>query len=199
MISSPRVSIAMPVHNAAGTIHEALRSALAQTYEDLEILVVDNASTDGTPDIVRSYDDPRIVLHENATNIGAHRNANRSIQNSTGAHVKFLHADGVLHPTCVERMVGVMERSDRIGLVFARRLDDSFSHNWVGEPSSVMMRREALQRLGLFNPRVRMLTDVEMWARAMFHYDSQPAGLHPPLAPAPVFSDLPGELGAIPR
>jgi glycosyltransferase involved in cell wall biosynthesis len=209
----PRVSIAMPVYNAADTIDDALQSALNQTYENLEILVVDNASTDGTPDIVRSYDDPRIVLHENATNIGPHKNGNRSVQLSNGGYVKFLHADDALYPACVERMVEVMERSERVGMVFARRrieigdetdpdmvtfreiyqdaqkqfgelgevndgrrmlsrwLEDSFSHNWVGEQSSVMMRREALQRLGLFNPRVRMLTDVEMWARAMFHYD----------------------------
>lgn len=211
--AQPRVSIAMPVYNSAATIREALESALAQTYENLEILVVDNASTDGTPDIVRSYDDPRIVLHENATNLGPHKNANRSVQLSNGAFIKFLHSDDALFPTCVERMARIMGRSDRIGMVFARRrivigdesdpdmvsfretyqdaqrqfgrlsevndgrlmlarwLDDSFSHNWVGEQSSVMMRREALQRLGLFNPHVRMLTDVEMWARAMFHYD----------------------------
>lgn len=211
--SGPLVSIAMPVYNAARTIDEALQSALEQTYKNLEILVVDNASTDGTPDMVHAYEDPRIVLHENATNIGAHKNGNRSVQLSTGEFVKFLHADDALYPHCVERMVEAMGRSDRVGMVFARRhieigdetdpdmvtfretyrdaqkqfgelgevndgrrmltrwLDDSFSHNWVGEPSSVMMRREALQRLGLFNPRVRMLTDVEMWARAMFHYD----------------------------
>lgn len=209
----PRVSIAMPVYNSAPTIREALESALEQTYENLEILVVDNASTDGTPDIVRSYDDTRIVLHENPTNLGPNGNANRSVQLSNGAFVKFLHSDDALFPTCVERMAEVMARSPRIGMVFARRrivigdesdpdmvsfretyqdaqrqfgrlsevndgrrmlarwLDDSFSHNWVGEQSSVMMRREALQRMGLFNPHVRMLTDVEMWARAMFHYD----------------------------
>jgi len=209
----PRVSIAMPVYNSAATIREALESALGQTYEALEVVVVDNASTDETRDIVRSYDDPRIVLHENATNIGPHGNANRSVQLSSAPYVKFLHSDDSLSPSCVERMVDVLSRSERIGLVFARRrieigdetdpdmvsfretyqdaqrqfgelgevndgremltrwLEASFSHNWVGEQSSVMMRRSALQRLGLFNPRVRMLTDVEMWARAMIHFD----------------------------
>ena len=209
----PRVSVVMPVYNAADTIDRALQSALGQTYEDLEVVVVDNASTDGTPDIVRGYGDPRIVLHENPRNIGAHKNANRSTQLSHGELLKFLHADDFLYPHCVERMVELMDRSPRIGLVFARRrieigdesdpdqrmfrevysdavrqfggvqeindgptllrrwLSTRFETNWLGEPSSVMMRRQALERIGLFNPRVRMLTDAEMWARTMTLFD----------------------------
>lgn len=209
----PRVSIAMPVYNASRTIHEAVSSALAQSYDDFEVVVVDNASTDDTAEIVHSFNDPRVKLYRNTTNIGAHKNADLSAQLSRGEFLKFLHADDALYPTCVERMVELMDREPGLGLVFARRrieigdesnadfrnfrevythairtfggigevndgrvllrrwLEARFSENWLGEPSSVMMRREALARLGLFNARVRMLTDVEMWARTMAFYD----------------------------
>ena len=211
--AAPRVSVALPTYNAAKTIRRALESALEQTFEDTEIVVSDNASTDATLDIVRSYDDPRIRIHRNPVNVGYHANMNGSIARCRGTLVKFLHADDRLDPPCVERMVDVMDTSDRIGMVFCRRriaVDDDakpdmcnfrevFEHayrnfgelqpvndgqallhrwvaaglteNWVGEPSNVMMRRSALERLGLFNPRMRMLDDFDMWARTMVRYD----------------------------
>jgi glycosyltransferase involved in cell wall biosynthesis len=210
---APRVSIAMPAYNASRTIEEAVASALGQTYSDFELVVVDNASTDDTAEIVHSFNDPRIRLWRNSANIGAVRNGNIVAQLTRGEYLKFLHADDVLYSTCVERMVEVMDRSHRIGLVFARRrieIDDEsnpdqrsfrelfgdavrnfgdlgevnhgptmlrrwlragFPVNWVGEPSSVMLRRIALARLGLFNRRVRTIPDVEMWARMMASHD----------------------------
>jgi glycosyltransferase involved in cell wall biosynthesis len=214
MTSTPaRVAIALPVYNASATIAQALESALAQTYEDIEIVVSDNASTDDTVEVVRGYDDPRIRLHRNRVNVGYHGNMNGSIALCRSPFVKFLHADDALYPRCIERMVEVMERSENVGLVFSRRaidvpadagpgyqtfrevfehayrgfgelavvndghallrrwLEDGLTVNWVGEPSNVMMRRSALQSLGLFNPRMRMLDDLDMWARAMARYD----------------------------
>jgi glycosyltransferase involved in cell wall biosynthesis len=117
----PRVSIAIPVYNGARTLRAAIDSALAQTYEDLEVVVVDNASTDGTVEIVRSYDDPRVRLHQNATNIGFHRNHSRSFEVSRGEFLKPLHADDRLMPACVERMLEVFDAHDRVALVFAPR------------------------------------------------------------------------------
>lgn len=209
----PRVSIAVPVFNAAASIRAALDSALGQTCEDLEIVVCDNASTDGTAEIVREYSDPRIRLHVNAENLGYQRNNNLSIIRTQGEFVKFLHADDLLFPRCVERMLEPFASSERIGLVFSRRRVDipseseptllawrkehavphtrfpeltelndgrrllgdylraGLTENWVGEPVAVMMRRAALERLGLFHSRMQVFDDVEMWARTMAIYD----------------------------
>jgi glycosyltransferase involved in cell wall biosynthesis len=121
MTASPRVSIAIPVYNGADTIRQTVESALAQTYSDLEVVVVDNASTDGTAEIVASFDDPRIRLHRNPTNLGFLPNHDLSFQLARGEFIKPLHADDRLLAPCVERMLEVFDAHERVGLVFAPR------------------------------------------------------------------------------
>ena len=212
-IGRPAVSVALPVYNAADLVRRAIDSALGQSHGDLEVIVVDNASTDGTPEVVRAYDDPRVRLFRNPTNIGYHRNMNRAVELTTGEYIKFLHADDLLLPTCVERLLERLEAGPHVGLAFAcrrvaiadehdpelrwwrdtygalhtrfgplapvndggdllrRYIAGRFDGNWIGEPSSVMVRRACFERLGLFSTRILVSNDVEMWARVMSHYD----------------------------
>lgn len=211
--AAPRVSIAIPVYNGAKTIRASIDSALAQTYDRLEIVIVDNSSTDDTVEIVKGYDDPRIRLHRNPTNIGFHRNHSRSFELSRCEFVKPLHADDRLLPHCVERMVALFDENEPVALVFAPRrieLEDESDEdqrlwrekygslhqkftglqrvndgrvllkqylaarttdNWVGEPSSIMVRRSGIERIGLFSPNVEALNDLDMAMRLMALYD----------------------------
>jgi glycosyltransferase involved in cell wall biosynthesis len=121
MSSDPLVSVCIPVYNAERWIAGALESALGQTYEELEIVVADNASTDASAEIAEAADDPRIRVERAAQTIGAVANHNRAIHLSRGAFVKFLHADDLLLPTCVEEMVALAREDESIGLVFAPR------------------------------------------------------------------------------
>src|SRR5207247_994666 len=79
----------------------ALESAVGQTYEELEIVVADNASTDATVELARAVGDPRIRVESTPQTIGAVANHNRAIRLSHGAFVKFLHADDLLLPPCL--------------------------------------------------------------------------------------------------
>jgi glycosyltransferase involved in cell wall biosynthesis len=209
----PLVSVCMPAYNAARWIGEAVDSVLAQTYGELELVVSDNASTDDTAAIVRSYDDPRIRLETTSELIPPVHNHNRSVSLSRGSFVKFLHADDLLMPTCLEEMLAMALDDERIGLVFApreillddpedeenvawrqehERLSDHFAgleerndgralfrevlasgieSNWVGEPSAVMASRACLDRVGLFDPRLRQIADLDLWLRIMLFYD----------------------------
>jgi len=129
----------MPAYNAARWIGEAIDSVLAQTYGELELVVSDNASTDDTAAIVRSYDDERIRLETTSELIPPVDNHNRSVSLSRGSFVKFLHADDLLMPTCLDEMLTVALEDERIGLVFAPReilLDDA------EDEESVAWRRE---------------------------------------------------------
>jgi glycosyltransferase involved in cell wall biosynthesis len=215
-VSAPLVSVCLPAYNSAAFVGEALESALAQTYEPLEILVVDNGSTDGTLELVRGYDDPRVRVSVNERNIGLVANHNQCIRLARGELVKFVHSDDVLYPDAVARLVEVAARSERVGLVFARRailldsdepaalawreryadlhaplgpleevnagrplferwlagvLGERDAENWIGEPTSVLVRRDAFARVGLFNDRLSQLVDVEMWLRLLFFHD----------------------------
>jgi glycosyltransferase involved in cell wall biosynthesis len=199
----------MPTYNASTWIREAIDSALAQTWTDFELVVSDNASTDSTLEIVRSYDDPRIRLEPSERNLGVTLNHNRVVKLSTGRYVKFLHGDDTLAPTCIEEMMALALEDDRIGLVFSPRenvifdergaewarvttrdheslgppervndgrvlflslLVDEFIHNWIGEPSAVLLSREALATCGLFNRFLRQTVDFELWLRVLLHY-----------------------------
>lgn len=115
------VSVCLPVYNAERWIVSAIDSVLSQTHERLELIISDGASVDATAQIVRSYGDPRIRLDVAPAKLGAVENYNRSIEPATGEYVKFLHADDVLEPTCIEEMVALAWEDRAIGLVFARR------------------------------------------------------------------------------
>ena len=119
----PTISICLPVRNGVEWIDQAIDSALAQTRDDFELLVVENASTDGTADVVRRRvaEDPRIRLERCDDLVSAPANHNRAIRLARGALVKFLHADDVLYPRCLERLAAILEEEPRVGLVFGRR------------------------------------------------------------------------------
>src|SRR4030042_6580522 len=114
------VSVCIPSYNGARWIREAIDSAQAQTYKPLEIVIVDDASTDNTLEIIRSYRDPRIRIEVNKKNLGPINNWNRCIKLAKGSLIKFLHQDDVLYPTCVEKMVRLFGLYQKIGLVFAQ-------------------------------------------------------------------------------
>jgi glycosyltransferase involved in cell wall biosynthesis len=115
------VSVCIPTFNRARFIESALDSALAQTYQPLEVIVVDDASQDDTVERVRAYDDPRIRLWVNRRQVGQSENRNRTIARAHGQLIKFLDSDDELAPDCVERMVELFAQDSAIGLVFARR------------------------------------------------------------------------------
>jgi glycosyltransferase involved in cell wall biosynthesis len=120
-MSTPRVTIAVAAYNARRWIGEALESALAQTLEDIELVVVDDASTDGTGDIVRKFTDPRMRVFRNESNLGQSVTWNRAIGLARAPLVKFLCADDLLHPYCVERLSRPFASSPTVGIAFSRR------------------------------------------------------------------------------
>lgn len=118
----PRVSIGVPVYNGAEYLAACLESLLAQTFQDLEIIVSDNASTDETPAIARAYAvlDPRIRLVESRVNIGGNRNFHRVLELSRGAYFKWAAHDDLCEPVFVERCVDVLDRDSSVVCCHAR-------------------------------------------------------------------------------
>lgn len=108
---APRVTVGVPAYNAQRYLSLALDSLIAQTYENIEILVVDNASTDSTPDIVQRYAerDPRIRYVRNPENIGAGRNFKRCLELARTEYFRWQSADDLSAPTFVERCVAVLD------------------------------------------------------------------------------------------
>src|SRR5262245_47649967 len=89
----PRISVCIPTYNTARYLPEAIESVLAQTYDDFELVICDNASTDATPQLCRRYDDPRVryVRFDELVNQG--NNWNRCLRLARGDYIALLHAD----------------------------------------------------------------------------------------------------------
>jgi glycosyltransferase involved in cell wall biosynthesis len=135
-MENPKLSICIPVYNGADFIKEALDSVLRQDFQDFEVIVVDNQSTDNTVSIIRSYQDPKIKLFINDSNIGMVPNWNRSMELASGIYIKVLPADDFIYPGCLKKQVEILEKDKekKISLVSGRR-------NIINEKGKVILNR----------------------------------------------------------
>jgi len=116
-VSLPLVSIVVPVYNGEKFLTESLDSIVAQSYPNIEILVMDDASTDHTPEIIKSYGD-KVQHFRNEANLGQFGNVNRGIGLSQGEFVCVYHADDIYKPDIVEKEAQYLIRYKSAGAVF---------------------------------------------------------------------------------
>jgi hypothetical protein len=162
------VSVLIPAYNAEATIGEAIASVLAQTFTDWELIVVDDASTDGTLETAQRYaDDPRIRVYRNETRLGKWENHNRCAEFARGAFLKFLHAYDLLYPHGLACFVDLLApHSDAVLSISGSSPlpgntllapPDAWRHEFVGtpvfmlSPSTALFQRRAYLELGGFD------------------------------------------------
>ncbi len=117
---SPLVSVVIPVHNGESYLVESLESVLAQTYPSVEIVVVDDASYDGTPEILHPYTTSgRIRMLRNASNLGQFASVNVGIIAANGQFIAIQHADDVYCPLLLAREVELLQENPAIGAAFS--------------------------------------------------------------------------------
>lgn len=139
MKNGPMVSICMPVYNKAGFVGETIRSVLSQTYENWELIICDNASTDGTIDVIRDYlIDKRITLYENEKNMGLAYNFNKVFGLANGKYQKMLFADDIIYPTCLEEQVAVLEDPANANVVLS-----VVGRSIIGPDSRLLMKMKS--------------------------------------------------------
>lgn len=187
----PLLSICIPTYNHAGVVADALSSALAQSYGSVEILVLDNHSTDNTESVVRNTasGDPRVHYVRHAQNIGMAANFSACISMARGRFVQILCADDVLEPACAQTLATALHDNPQAVLAACgRTLTDALLKplrtvrprlrgevvegsalirecflwgNRIGDPCAVMFRRDAAHRG--FSAEYSQLIDLEMW------------------------------------
>lgn len=189
----PKVSVLIPTYNYAHYLDEAIESILQQTYQNFEVIIVDDNSTDDTDATVKKYlADSRFLYYKNTVNIGLAENFNMCLQYASGKYIKYLLADDKFHPLLLDTYVNVMEANKNISLITSSRqifgikncikqppllylqsgkkvitetLKDG-QGNWIGEPSAVMFRKADL-RVGGFNTQFTCFVDWDMWLRLL--------------------------------
>jgi glycosyltransferase involved in cell wall biosynthesis len=126
---SPAISIGLAVRNGRDVIGRCVESVLAQDFSDLELVVCDNVSDDGTVELLERYAgaDPRVVLHVNDVNIGSQPNMKQVLERSRGTYFRWISADDWLEPGCLSACVAALEaRPDAVGVTtgFTIHTDD---------------------------------------------------------------------------
>ncbi len=121
-MSGPLLSVGLPVYNGEAFLRQAVDSVLGQTFRDFELIISDNASTDATEEICRSYAerDQRVRYYRNASNIGAPRNFNRAFELARAPYFKWATADDYWRPEFFEQALTVLEGNADIVLCYAR-------------------------------------------------------------------------------
>lgn len=191
-VSHPLVSVCIPTYNRAWCLKEAIDCALNQaTSLPYEVLIVDNASTDDTAKIVRSYTDSRLRYECNATNIGIIPNHNRCLELARGDYITIWGDDDFVSPDYVAAHARALDENPMVGLAYSAYQEAPmhggkcsaevwpfrYSHVWSSEQElrfitrrgyilAPMMRRMHLHRVGLFNTQITAFwADWEMWIR----------------------------------
>jgi hypothetical protein len=115
--STPRISVCVPTYNRAPLLKNFLNSILSQTFRDFEVIVADNCSTDDTPEIVRSFSDPRLRYHRHGQNIGPFANMNFLIGEARGEYLCIAHDDDLYYPEFLQKESEMLDRHPNVGMV----------------------------------------------------------------------------------
>lgn len=115
----PLITIAIPTFNRAALLRGCIQSAFSQTYKNIELLVSDNASTDDTAEVLREFNDKRLRVLRQETNIGADPNWNACLAAARGEYVCFVSDDDRIFPWLLERCVDVIGKQSQIPIVVA--------------------------------------------------------------------------------
>jgi glycosyltransferase involved in cell wall biosynthesis len=187
-----RVSVCIPTYNTGRYIGETIESVLQQTFDDYELIVCDNASTDNTAEVCEKFKDARFRRIYFEEFVGQAENWNRALGLATGDYVILLHSDDVLLPTFLEKAVAVLNQNKDVGLVHCavRHIDEQgkplvleqlykedrvdreeillrklLLDGCVVSPAGVLVRNSVYETVGNFTDQIIWGVDPHMWTR----------------------------------
>ena len=181
----PKVSVIIPTYNRFPLVKDAVDSVLAQDFEDFELIVVDDGSTDGTADQIKKYG-TRVKLLQHAENRGVSAARNSGLLHSRGKYIAFLDSDDLWMKGKLNTQVAFLDDNpqyplcytDEIWIRKGKRVNPMRRHakysGWIFEkclplciisPSSAMMRRTLFSKVGLFDEVLPVCEDYDFWLR----------------------------------
>jgi GT2 family glycosyltransferase len=184
----PLVSVVIPAFNAARWIRDAIESVVSQEWRDLEVIVVDDGSTDSTPEIVRSVGNNLILLRQHNRGVSLARNLGTEM--ASGRFVAYLDADDTWRSDKLTRQLAALRAEDDVGFcstpfvladetlrplgvrdltIRDPQLGDLLFRNVIGTPSTVICDRELILSVGGFREELSQCADWDLWLRLRRH------------------------------
>lgn len=180
----PRITVISGYFNRADTAFDSVASILSQDFVDFEFLVFDDRSTDGTLNVLRSFDDPRLRVIEHAENIGFVRGMIRAVRTARGELIAVHGSGDISHPSRLRKQVAIFDRHPDVGVVGSCRattdvqgrvLDTNCPPEAVSYPrlrkgnvfshGEVMFRRSAYEEVGGYRQEFTYSQDYDLWLR----------------------------------
>ncbi|RNF39517.1 glycosyltransferase family 2 protein [Planococcus salinus] len=180
-----KTSIIIPTYNRAELLKKAVVSLLSQTHQNIEIIIVDDCSTDNTSEVVSRMTDPRILYIKHQTNKGGASARNTGIAHATGEYVGFLDSDDQWLPEKLEKQLQVFRRDPEIGVVYTglrvtsesgvlremipvfrgKILSKLLQFNCIDTTSSIIVKKELLDKIGGFDAAFPSCQDWDLYLR----------------------------------
>lgn len=186
------ISVIIPVYNGEKTIYKTIQSVLKQTFLDLEILVIDDGSTDSTVEIVKSIFDSRLHIYS-YPNVGISANRNRGLAKATGEYLSFIDADDLWVSDKLEAQLNALLKHPQAALAYSwtdyidmngnflksgRRITETgnvysklLMYNFLENGSNPLIRSEAFNTVGGFDESLPVAEDWDMWLRISACYE----------------------------
>jgi len=186
-----KVSVVIPTFNRKEKLIRAINSVLNQTYQDFEIIIIDDCSKDKTFGVVKKIDDDRIIYSRNKKNLGGSASRNRGVSMAKGEYVAFLDDDDLWMPNKLEEQMSVIRNLDekycgafcgfsiikdnkestskiykKEGCLFYELLD----YNCIGTTSTIIIRKKCLNNVGGFNEDLPSNQDLDLFLRLAKKY-----------------------------
>ena len=195
------VSVVIPTYNHERFVKECIESVLNQTYENLEVFVKDDGSTDGTREIIKSINDKRLKKFYASKNCGVVDTVNELLKKCTGKYIAFIGSDDIWYPTKIEEQVKVLKENPKLGAVFtAVDFIDEYGNKYNDDEAitkifkidnltqgerlrrfydignhlchpSSILPRKVIDDIGMYSREFRQLHDYEYWIRLLNKYD----------------------------
>lgn len=190
---NPTVSVIIPTYNRAHLIGASIQSVLNQTYQDFELIVVDDGSTDNTEAVVKSFKDPRIHYIRHKENRGGSAARNTGIKSARGEYIAFLDSDDEWFPTKMEKQMEIFDNGPKdLGVVYCgtfyldkqtNKITEFTNPHYRGNvfqkilkqgsgPSTpaAIVKRECFEKVGLFDERLPAYQETDLWIRISRFY-----------------------------
>jgi glycosyltransferase involved in cell wall biosynthesis len=192
-----KVSICIPTYNSGKFISQTIESVLKQTFQDYELIVCDNLSTDETEEVCRKFTDSRFRYVRFEEFVGQAENWNRALAQANNEYVILLHSDDILLPTYLEKAVKVLDENEDVGLVHCavQHIDETgktldlqqlYDEDFIDReekllrklllegcavnPVGVLVRKKVYEKIGNFTDKIVWGVDAHQWTRIALNF-----------------------------